>query len=566
MENDRKVSAPPHEPTDWFSINWKQVLMFVGKAQRAIAQAEKDRDYRRVKRLQRGLIRSWQARALAVKRVTENRGKRTSGIDRELWDSPESKWTAIWRLKTQGYRARPLKRAWIPKPNGDERPLGIPTMLDRAMQALFHLGLDPAAECHADPNSYGFRKARSTHDAMSQLFNVLSGANGAQWILDADIKGFFDNINHDWLLANVHMNKRVLRTWLRSGVVDKRQLWALQKTEKGTPQGGVISPLLANLTLDGLERGLKEHLVALYGVAKARKLKVHLVRYADDFVVTGASPEVLNDTVMPWVTSFLTDRGLTLNTTKTKVVHVDEGFDFLGWNFRKYGGKLLIKPSRKNVKTFYRSLEEEVASSLHLHTDVMILNLNRKLRGWAEYHKGVVAKQVFTKMDHRLYWRLMRWGLRRHPRWDKYRVFRHYWTDASGRLEFNADTVDRSGDKLTIRLYRLADTKIVRHKKVREEYNPYDPAWEVYGEELRVNRMATSLWDTQRASLWLDQGGLCAHCGTAIEIDDRDMHDHHIIPLGLGGTNALSNRVLLHTVCHRQVHALGVMVTKPARV
>jgi RNA-directed DNA polymerase len=212
---------------------------------------------------------------LAVRKVTENQGKRTSGVDRELWDTPSKKWEAVSRLTLHGYRAKPLRRVWIPKSDGRKRPLGIPTMRDRAMQALFLLAMEPASECHADPNSYGFRKGRSTHDARSQLFVSLSKQVSAQWVLDADIVGFFDNINHDWLLANVRMNKRVLGQWLRCGVVDKNQF---QRTEEGTPQGGIISPLLANLALDGLETDLKRFLTDRMGVAGVKKAKVNLVR------------------------------------------------------------------------------------------------------------------------------------------------------------------------------------------------------------------------------------------------------------------------------------------------
>ena len=329
-------SASSHGPTEWTAIHWRLAQKNVRAMQHRITKAAQAGNWRRVKALQRWLTHSFSAKALAVKRVTENQGKRTAGVDQKLWDTPTQKFAAIAQLKKRGYRPLPLRRVYIPKSNGKLRPLGIPTMRDRAMQALHLFALDPILETLSDPNSYGFRKNRSTADAMSQIFLQTCRKVSAEWILDADIEGFFDNINHDWMVNHVCMDKDILRKWLKSGVVDREQLMA---TTAGTPQGGIISPALANWTLNGLETELMAHLGAAYGVSKVSKLKVGIVRYADDFIVTGASKELLETVITPWLVDFLAARGLKLSATKTKVVHIDEGFDFLGWNFRKYSGK-----------------------------------------------------------------------------------------------------------------------------------------------------------------------------------------------------------------------------------
>jgi len=292
-------------------------------------------------------------------------------------------------------------------------------------------------------------------------------------------------------------------------------------------------------------------------------LKVGVIRYADDFVVTGAGKQFLEDEVKPWIEQFLAVRGLRLAGSKTKVVHIDEGFDFLGWNFRKYSGTLLIKPARKNVKAFYEKVRSIIGNNLALKQEGLVHLLNPVLRGWAQYHSRVVAKKTFSSLDRLIFWRLMRWAKRRHPRKNAEWIKQKYWHSVGERNWVFAAVASEGGQGKLKELCELASTPIERHKKVKGMYHPYDPSWEMYGETLTQERMVNQMrYRREWVKLYVDQQGKCALCGNMMDID-TGWHDHHIDYRVNGGSDALGNRVLLHPVCHHRVHQLGMTVVKP---
>lgn len=454
----------------WNSVNWNKAKRIVDHLQSRIVKAVKAGNKEKVRSLQRLLARSSAGKLLAVKRVSENRGKGTSGVDNELLDTPAKKWRQVCRLNRTTYKPQPLKRVYIPKKNGKRRPLGIPVMHDRAEQALELLGLDPVSECTADNHSYGFRKKRSVHDAIGACFNALRGQGSAQWILEGDIRGCFDHISHDWMIEHIPMNKRKLRMWLKAGYLERK---LFNPTEEGTPQGGIISPTLANMALDGLQEVLIEN--------SKKSDKVHLVRYADDFIITGNTEELLSRRIKSLVEEFLEERGLELSAAKTRISHIDDGFDFLGFNIRKYKGKLLIKPSKSSIAHVRRGIKEITIANQSAKTDNLIGKLNPVIRGWANYYRHVVSQEIFDKIDSAIWKVIWQWTKRRHPkkplRWIKSKYFQR---KASRNWVF----CEKGGNLILLTMSNIA---IRRHVKIRSDANPYDPHWGEYFEN-RSNR------------------------------------------------------------------------------
>jgi RNA-directed DNA polymerase len=545
----------------WHTIDWYAVHRTVRRLQARIVKAVQAGRWGKVRALQHLLTHSFSGKAMAVKRVTSNDGKRTPGVDGIIWETPEKKACAMQNLRQRGYRAQPLRRIYIPK-NGSTtrlRPLSIPTMHDRAMQALYLLALDPIAETQGDANSYGFRTERSTADAIEQCFIVLSKKQSAPWILEGDIRACFDGISHDWLLTYIPMDRVMLKKWLMAGFIDKQVLYL---TEAGVPQGGICSPVIANLALDGLERLLRQHYTLT--TKRGQQAKVHLTRYADDFIISGCSYELLQEEVKPLVERFLRQRGLELSPEKTHITHIEDGFDFLGQNVRKYAGKLLIKPARKNVKTFLGKVRQVVKANKQATAANVIAQLNPMIRGWANYHRHVVSKKTFYRVDTAIFKALWSWAKRRHPKKPRRWVADKYFATRNGRAwTFVGTSVDSKGKPDELTLVRAGDTPIKRHVKIKGAANPYDPEWEMYFEKRLGVKMAHQLRGRrQLLHLWQQQNGLCPVCHQKIT-RLTGWHNHHLVWRTHGGSDTADNRVLLHPNCHRQVHNQSLDVAPP---
>jgi RNA-directed DNA polymerase len=555
----RVAGAVSRKTVDWDSLHWEFLDRNVRRLQVRIVKATQEGRWGKVKALQHLLTHSFSAKAMAVKRVTDNDGRNTPGVDQILWKTPERKAGAVSALRQRGYSPQPLRRVYIPKANGKKRPLGIPTMLDRAMQALYLLALDPVAEVTADPNSYGFRKERSCADAIGQCFIALANRRSAQWVLECDIRSCFDRISHEWLLAHVPMDKAILRKWLAAGYMEEQ---VFHETDEGTPQGGVISPVLANLALDGLERLLREKYPS--NTKRGDLAQVNLVRYADDFIITGRSKELLEGEVRPLVEAFLRERGLELSEEKTSVTHIEDGFDFLGQNVRKYNGKILIKPSSKNVKTFLEHVRRIVKGSPTATACVVVAQLNPKIRGWTNYHRHVVSKKVFNRVDSAIFRSLWQWAKKRHPKKSRRWVKDKYFGTIDGaNWCFFGELRDEGGTTTIQWLRRAAPTRIRRHLKIRAKANPYDPAFEVYFEEREGARMGDDALGRQRLDrLRAEQEGLCPVCGQRFT-RESGRRLHYLIPRVLGGPDRSHNWVLVHANCHKEIHDRRLFVAKP---
>jgi RNA-directed DNA polymerase len=477
------------------------------------------------------------------------------GIDGVVCRTPEDRATLLESgLDLTGYQPKPVRRVYIPKANGKLRPLGIPTVKDRVMQAVVKLALEPEWETRFEANSYGFRPGRCTMDAIEAVFTALGQKGSSRWILDADISGCFDAIAHGPLLARLPTFTRTIERWLKAGSID---MGTWRASEAGTPQGGILSPVLANVALDGMERLFggedRDGNPVKAATKKGMDKSVVLIRYADDVLVTAPSKEVLERHVLPKLEAFLADRGLVLNDAKTCIVSIDAGFDFLGFTARKFrDGKLLIRPEKAKVLAHLRAIKAYLDANRQAPAGAVVRALARVIRGWTLYYRHACSARTFSYADHRVWQMLWAWARRRHPTKSKGWVKARYFRPTRSRVWNFADAAVPGAAMLPW----YSDTKIVRHIKVRGRSSPLDPDARPYWDERRRWRLEARSLSRRRQNLLRTQGYACAACGVPFDPDEDIglLDEHHAQPRHQGGGNETGNLRLLHRWCHHRHH------------
>jgi len=458
---------------EWERLPWGDLRRELRQWQAEIVRAERAGNQRKVFALQDQVIRSQTARLLAVRHVTSSGGKYTPGVDHEVWRTPEQKRQGADRLDPRDYQPQPARRVLIPKDNGDLRPLGILTMRDRAMQALYLSAIDPVAETHADPHSYGFRKQRCAADAILRCAEVFGEPDAPQWALEADIEACFDSISHAWLLKHIPLDKGMLTKWLKAGYYEGG---VFHHSDKGLPQGGILSPTLTNMTLDGMEAMLTTYFE--HNERSRTRSKIAFIRYADDFIVAGANKAMLEEEVKSLLANFLKVRGMRFSPRKTVITSVSEGFDFLGYHLvveRSFLGKrrVVITPRQKSCDKVLKTIHDEIAAHPEATAAQMIELITPLITGWTRYYTFIEDRERFAAFDREVTQALRHWLKQRFPHlWQRKQIARFFSTDGDGLPIFTAEDGTR-----------LACARQTPHRPstpIHPEFHAYDPAWEPY--------------------------------------------------------------------------------------
>ncbi len=548
-----RLANGTEKQTDWNAINWRKAHRTVRNLRQRIFRAAHEGNLNKVHSLQKLMLKSYSNRLVSVRRVAQiNAGKNTPGVDKLVVKTPAARGRMVDTLAHYTlWKAKPARRVYIPKANNKLRPLGIPVVVDRCLQAMVKNALEPAWEARFEGSSYGFRPGRSCHDAIEKIYGLARPNKTKKWVLDADIRGAFDNISHAYLLETIGPvpGKELIKQWLKAGYVEHGTFHA---TEQGTPQGGVVSPLLANIALHGME----EAIGVTYDYRGQLIGKRAVVRYADDFVCFCESREDAEQ-VQRILVEWLKVRGLTLSEEKTRIVHLTEGFDFLGFNVRHYpapqtsrtGWKLLIKPSKESVQDVQKKLKDQWNKARGGNVQSVLTKLNPIIRGWANYFRTAVAKEIFSKLDSWMFYKADRYTRWTHPNKPKDWRHRKYW----GR--FHLDRLDPwvFGDKQTGGyLLKFSWFPIERHTLVKGRSSPDDPRLKDYWTKRQAAKAKDLTLSKQK--LAKRQQGRCGQCGESL-FNDEDLQVHHLLARSQGGKDSYSNLVLVHLLCHQQIHA-----------
>ena len=551
MQTTRNVNVTKRT-TNWQGVNWRKANRVVRNLRRRIFKAAQSGNHRLVRSLQKLMMRSYSNILISVRKVTQiNHGQNTPGIDKLLVKTPEARELLVESLsKFIPWKPLPAKRMYIPKSNGKKRPLGIQTIIDRCLQAIVKNALEPYWESQFELSSYGFRPGRSAHDAISKIYMIARPNKKKKWVVDADIKGCFDNISHDFLMKIIgnFPARKLIDQWLKAGYIEEGKFY---RTHTGTPQGAIISPVLANIALHGMESALGVKYNQRNEIVSNRAV----VRYADDFAIfceTKEDAEQAQNEINKWLTS----RGLELSEEKTRIVHLSEGFDFLGFHIKHYqvnntktGWKLLIKPSKESILSIRKKLREEWLNLKGHDIQSVIKKLNPIIRGEANYFRIGVASEAFRSLDDWMFKRERRYVNHTHPqRNNKWRKNK-YW----GRLNLERKDKWVFGDKHTgFHLLKFSWFNIQRHQLVIGRSSPDDPILKQYWQEREKAKASNHPKSIQKIAE--KQGHVCPVCGQSL-YNGEEIHKHHKSPKKKGGLDTYSNLELVHLYCHQQIHS-----------